>query len=736
MPGNRSVFYKVIKKGHNAAWDGQWKKAAEEYRRALAEFPDDPAVRASLAQALEELGQWESALKEYQNLAKVRARDPMPLARVAALQEKLGRRSEASTTYFGVADLFLQSKQLARAFEAWKKAGELEPDRAEVHQRLAEIYVRRGQSALAALEYLELAHIFRKRGDVIQARALAEQALGVDPNNLAARALIAEMGRAASVPASGPSPVDAVRKNALERLAGRVPAEPSSAHRDAAHERRDLGARPQVHQIQIDTLIQRAVDAQMNHRVNEAITAYRNLMTMGVTRSEIKFNLGLLYFESMRYDEAVDLLKQTVGDKNYALPSHYTLGQCFRAQGKRDGAVEHFLQVVKIVDLSNVSRAQADDLISVYEGLAESYAAKGDRAQAESFSKSLEEFLTSRGWEDKVAEVRRHLQALRSDDSQVSLAEFIEMPESDKVLEALALSQEYMRRDKLGAASEECLRAIELAPGYLPAHVRLAEILIRQHRLSEAQAKYQALADLCVIRGDVKRAESIYRSEIKIAPDDVIARSKLIDLLLQQNRMDDALEQYLELGEMHNRQGEWTRAIEKLSEGARLATRLGSSSQFAITLRHRVAEARARQGDLKGALAAYQEIHQQAPADERAHFYVIDLELRLGETDAALRDLDALLLRYHELGEPRKGAGVLEALAQNYPTQTELVMRLAQFYQANGNVAQAIAVLDALGDAHLNAGNKPAAVVAIRQIIAMNPPRVEDYRALLAQMGE
>ncbi|MBI5648935.1 MAG: hypothetical protein HZC40_00560, partial [Chloroflexi bacterium] len=52
MPGDKTIFEDAIKKGHNAAWDGQWQKAVAEYARALAQFPDDVIVRASLAHAL------------------------------------------------------------------------------------------------------------------------------------------------------------------------------------------------------------------------------------------------------------------------------------------------------------------------------------------------------------------------------------------------------------------------------------------------------------------------------------------------------------------------------------------------------------------------------------------------------------------------------------------------------------------------------------------------------------
>jgi tetratricopeptide (TPR) repeat protein len=438
----------------------------------------------------------------------------------------------------------------------------------------------------------------------------------------------------------------------------------------------------------------------------------------------------------MRYDDAVELLSQTVTDKNYALASHYALGQCYRAQGKMDNAVDHFLQVIKIVDLTSVNREQADDLISVYEGLAESYAAKGDRAKAEAFSRSLEEFLSSRGWEDKVSEVRRHLEALREADGQVSLAEAIEVPESNRVLEALALAQEYLRRDKLGAASDECFRAIELAPNYLPGHIRLAEILTKEGRLAEAQVKYQVLADLCLIRNDLKRVESIYRNSLKIVPDDVTTRAKLIDLYIQQKRTDEALSQYLELGEMYIRQNQLSKAIEKLNEGSRYAARQGVQNSYAMTLRHRLAEVQVRQGDFRNALGVYQEIHQQSPDDERAHFYIVDLEFRLGQTEPALRDLNELIAHYQAQNEPKKAIGVVEALAQNYPNEPALPAVLAQCYQAMGATDKAVAILDGLADSLLTKGKASAAAEVVRQIIALNPPRVEEYKAMLVQLSE
>lgn len=738
MPGNKLVYQDAIKKGHNAAWDRQWSKAVAEYRRALAEFPNDLNVRLSLAHALEESGQFESAMREYQHVSEEQPHDPVPLTHVAEMLVKMRRPGEAASTYLMIAEMYLNHRKLkGKAIEAWRRAAELEPERTDVHLRLAEMYEQNAQRPLAATEYLAITAIYQKRGDKAKALNFALRALSTDPGSAAARARADELERdETTVTEPAPSPVVQAEKEALSRLAETLLGEPAAVPGEAENEQRLLKTRPGLSQPEIDALIARAVDAQMHHRVSEAIDAYRKLLATGVTRTEVKFNLGLLYLEAMRYDDAVNFLTETIDDKNYGLATHFALGQCYRAQGKMDQAVEHFLRVTQIVDLGSVQREQADDLISVYEELADSYAAKGDRERAEAFSDALEKFLTEKGWEDKVQQVRHHLETLRIEGGQVSLAEVIGVPGSDQVLEALALAQEYVRREKFWAASEECYRAIELAPNYLPGHVRLAEILVKQGQPDEARAKYQTLAELSLARGDVTRAEGFYRTVLQVAGDDVNDRSRLIDLLLQQGRTDDALEQYLILGEGYARDGNFAKAADKFAEGIRIGARSNAKNTTAITLRHRLAEARARQGDFKAALAAYQEIRQHSPDDERAQFYAVDLEFRLGQSSNALRDLEELLQRYQSRGEPQKATAVLEALAQSYSNEAGLLDRLAQNYVAVGAKDKAIATLDTLGELYLSSGQKQAATATIRQILAMEPPRAGDYEKLLEQIGE
>ena len=71
------------------------------------------------------------------------------------------------------------------------------------------------------------------------------------------------------------------------------------------------------------------------------------------------------------------------------------------------------------------------------------------------------------------------------------------------------------------------------------------------------------------------RAESLYRNALKIDADDVVARSKLIDLMLRQGRNEDVLEQYIDLGDGMMRANQFAKAAERFGEGIRVAQRAG-----------------------------------------------------------------------------------------------------------------------------------------------------------------
>ncbi len=731
MPGNRLVYQEAIRKAHSSAWDRKWLKAIDEYTRALREFPNDFDARLSMGHALEEAGQFESAMLECQTAVKLRPKDSAALTRLAALQERLNRINEAVVTYMSLAEVHLENGSRGKAVEAWQKVASIAPERAEVHEQLAEIYMKGMHNSLAAKEYLTLARIYRKQGNTERASEAAQKALELDPHNPTISAWIESGPRPRTTEKSVTGSVNQAQQAALSQLADTLLEDRPTLTKPGSSP--GIGASEiSLTKPEVDALIARAIDAQTHRRVADAIASYRKLISGGVTRPEVVFNLALLYSETMQYEDAIRLLREMTANPKYALASHFELGKCYRILGNMDKAVEHFLAVTKIVDLGSVQRDQADELISVYQELANSYAVRGDTEKAEKFNRTLQEFLSSKGWEDKVVEVRKNFKTIQESD-RVNL-EAIDSPDADRVMKALALAKEYLRRGKTNAASDECLRAIELAPAYLPAHMRFAEVLVKEGRVDEAKDKYHRLAELCLARGDSQRAESFFREVLKISPDDVISRSKLIDISIQGGRTGDVLEHYLELGNDYVHKGDFARAAEKFSEGLRYAARDPQPNPMALTLKHRYAESLDRSNDFRRALVAYQEIKQAHPDDERARLSVVDLMMRLGQSDSSLRELDDLAGAYLKRGEFGKLVSVLEGMVQSYPNEQALIQRLAQGYLQAGNTAKAIEVLDSLGELQLSKGQREAASATIQQIISLNPPQVDGYKQLLSQI--
>ena len=106
MAGREDLFNKAMSAGHSAAWDQQWDKAVEAYRKALKEFPEHPKALSSLGLALFELQQFEESLQTYQKAAQVAPDDPIPQEKVGQLSEQVGNNPDAIQYFFITAKHF------------------------------------------------------------------------------------------------------------------------------------------------------------------------------------------------------------------------------------------------------------------------------------------------------------------------------------------------------------------------------------------------------------------------------------------------------------------------------------------------------------------------------------------------------------------------------------------------------------------------------------------------------
>jgi len=741
LAGNRATYKEALEAASAHTTAQRWEEAAVAYHRALAEFPDDPAALSGLGLTLSNLGRHQEALQALQRAAKASPRDPIPLELGARVLEKMGRRQEAAQAYLAAAERYDRQKTPDLAVERWKDAARVAPHSIPPHVNLLRVYLSQRKADEALVEYTALARIYLTRGQTEQALDICNHALQLDPNNSEILSLMKGLGQETESPPediqAGPSfkeressglgsPAEATRQKALADLAeavfGEVPPQTGP-----------LVLKP-LSKREVDTLISKALDFQTLGKVEEAVNCYEKVLQAGVIQPAVNFNLGLLYQQQLRFEEAIPQFQQAVTASEYRLGSLFALGECYRALGRIDEALTHFIEVLKILDLGTVRREQADDLIHLYEELARTHAAKGEREQADEFVNSLISFLSEKGWEDKVVQARERLDTLASEGPILSLAEMLSVPGSERILQSIGLAQEYQRRGMKYAAIDELGQAMLQAPTFLPLHWQMGETLVSMGKTDQAVAKFLSIADVYQVEGKFSQAMAMYERALRLAPMNVSVRAKLIDLLISHGEIDRAMEHYMALGDTYYQMAQLDRAREKYDEALQLAPRGSPERHWEVRFLHRTGDIYMQQVNWQQATAVYERIRDLAPNDEKAHISLISLYDRLGQPERAVAELDSLLHIYRQAGKDQKAIAILQEQVQEHPDSIPLRGRLAQAYLNEGNKQKALQHLDTLGELQVQAGREQDAIATINAILRLAPPNADAYRQVLAQL--
>jgi len=752
LANNRARYEDALNRGHSYSWDQEWEKAIREFETAAAEFPKESAPYAGLGMAYLEMGQLEKALENYKLASRYSRGDIIYLRQVADVQERLEQFSEAGKTYMAIGEIELNRKRLNEAMDNWNRAVRLEPGLLRAHHRLASIYEKQRAIPAAIREYLAIVHILYSQGLKGKALQACQRALALDPRNADVLTAMEKIknnepwssGLAVSARQTSSEVSDVSRMIAAALQSnGEVEKAPAEATRPVQDARRLAseqlaaglfddgdGAMPP----ESSALISQALDYQTRGMKSEAISAYERAIAAGLDMPAAHFNLGLLYQENMRFGDAIKEFQIAAQQYEFRLASHFSLGECYRARGQIERAIEHFISVLKIVDLATVQHSQADRLIELYENLADSLIAQGEHDQASKFANALVDFLSHKGWEDKAKEARARLDAL-SDSGMMILGDMLTAG-SEQILESLYLSQEYDRRGMYDTAIEETYRAIQLANDYLPAHLRLGELLGKQGRRQTASEKFVTIAHTYQVRGDVNGAIMAYEQALNYTPLDTTIRGRLIELLKRHGRIDRALEHYETMADAYYQLAQADKARDVYQEALKLAPRGSAEHKWEARFLRHVADIDMQRLDWRRALSAYRDLRRLEPEDERTAITLVDLYFKVGQPLNAVAELDNYLKQLVRSGRGNKVVGILEDMVRQRPADPNLVERLSRLYIQQKRPEKAIELLDRLGEAQLEANDKAAAIETIEKIMALNPPNVDSYRQLLAQLRQ
>ena len=744
MAGNRLRFDEAIQKASDFVWAERWNDAVVAYRRALAEFPDDVSALLGYAWALFSANSLDEALTVYERLTQLNPSDPGPYERIAEIREKRGEITLAAEMYFEAAQRYKGQNLGAKMTSSLESTVRLDKRNDRAWAELLQQYQQDRAVDKAVQAALWLAYLYQaKHYDwAIEVCRQMQQFIPHEPR-IGQTMMMLQSNRPLPEPPpigqgigfddagwekeegegeeEGGNPVDIARQRALAKLAESIFDED----------------KPQVQglsQMEVDLLIGKAIDAQTRGDFQASQQSYEQLLDAGVSMSSIHFNLGLLYKEQMRFEDAIAQLMKSLSDPEYVLGSHFALGECYQAKGDFEPALKNFMEAVKIVDLATIQREQADDLIRVYEGLAQNLINTGESKRIQQLSETLVDFLGRRGWEEESIKARKRLDGLARSGIVLSLGELISLPGSEEILRSLALAQEYQRRHKTYNALEELFHTLSKAPDYLPLHHLLATLFKENGHLEEAIEKLHTIARTHEIRGEIPQALATYQEILQLSPLDVAVHKRVIDLFIQHGRIDDALRQYLEIADAYYQLAQPERSRETYAEALRMSPRGTDRQQWEVRILHKMADLDLQRLDWLAALKDYEEIIRIEPQDERAHLGLFRLYPRTGRAHLGVSALDKLLRIYLEGQKADKALAVLEDLIGGEPDNLPLRARAAQLYLNMGNRQKALEHLDVLGDLQLESGQKEAAVKTMEAILALNPENREAYATLYKEM--
>lgn len=739
-----------LNKGNDFAWASNWEQAVIAYQKAIELREDDPIAYINLGLSLYESGELRKALEVYQRVLELNPGNLDALPKIAEIHARLGEKLQAATSYLSLADNYMKARRPADAVRIWQKVVRYDPMNPIAYHRLANAYKRGRRLDLAAQATLALARIHSERGQEKQAFKFALQAIKLHPDFVPAQQFLAlleansqKQGAFPTKRGTGPlirgtdplSKTGPLDFESLQAEAKGLDSENGSSPTKLAQQRALARLAQDVFDsdavdLRIETMKAEAIDLQTRGLVEDAARTYEDIIKAGSSNSSIFYNLGILYKTMLRFKEAIKYLNYVSNSADFAMAAHFAIGQCYQSQGRPDEALAYFRDALNAVDSKTVSDEQADEIIGIYEGLIDSYDAKGEQEQVKHFNNKLHELVMTRGWEDKLDDVR-----LRLGHNGTEEFGALHQDRGQQLVErAIEKSKQYQTQGWVLTAIDELYWVLPLASDYLPLHLQLAELYVLNHREDDAVSKLEMVAEVYLTRTNPTQSIRTLQRALEIAPVDQKVRRKLIDLLMSHGQIDEAINNYIQLADGFYQLVQVDEAIKKLNEGLRLAPRGNPKYSWTLKIQKRLADIYIQQLDWRRAAKAYEGILREQPKKIEVSTRLADLYFKLGKNERAY----TLITRVaNQLEQEQDEMAVLKFLRnqlQENPDNLKLIKLLGEKQAKQGDIEGAAQSWERVVEGLVRTGSRAQGAGLLRRMIGLGSANEKRYRAMLRHL--
>ena len=772
MFDKQNSFDDEMNLGHTAAWDQDWSKAAQHYRQALDERPDDPKGLVSLGLALYELGSYDQSIQYYSRAIDISPNDPLAFDKVAQLHEMQQQHEQVISPALRASELYLKQGNISKSIECLVRVIRVDAENLPAHSRLALIYERTGRKQQSVNEYLMVASLFQHNKNLEKAQQAVDHAIELSPESKEAREAQSMVLTGQTLPK--PVPVEVQLPEIREPKDLTEPQDITEA--DVSN----LDPIAEAHELAISALANVVLEQNPNGNdllIEEISTADKSTLDMdpakynqshaapdmythlrlamnlwsqdskgagtdeleravekGLDHPAAYFELGAVRSEEDRLESAIRYLQRAVDNPDFALASRLLIGRTLRYMDRLSEAATSYLEALRIADSRLVPADQTADMQHMYTPIIEAETKQVDPAAKNRLCDMVEDLLVRPGWQTYLVKARGDFQIDVEGVPAIPVGELISNPQGDKIIESVRQINQYARASHWRSAMEEAFFAIQFAPTYLPLHTYMGELLLKQDNLSEAVNKFGAIAKTYQARGETQSAVKILRRLINAAPMDLSARTQLISLLEEMGDLDQTVQEKVNLAGVYYNLADLNRAREVYLDAYKIAQSSRSSVDIKVKILYHIADVELQSLDWKHAEEIYTQIQLLKPNDRQATEKLIEIKLRLGQDQLSNQDLDEYLSVLQLSGDEEVGQAYIQKLAGEYPDRIFLRKKNAELFQSSGQIDKAIQEYDDIGDLLLDAGDSQGAIDIIELILALDPPNKDQYQDLLENL--
>jgi len=423
-----------------------------------------------------------------------------------------------------------------------------------------------------------------------------------------------------------------------------------------------------------------------------------------------------------------------VKNPTYSLASYLLIAEIYERSGQYKEASLNYLQALKLADVETVPESLAEELAQLYEPIFESQLRVEEEKDLRNLCTVISGQLLRTDWRQFLKEARNQLPPQSEGNPPLPLAEMLLETSSSQVVESLANIRQLAAEGKTRTAMEEAFLTLTYAPTYLPLHIQMGEMLISEGYISEAVEKFLVVSNLYHIRGETAQAIRLLSRVTKLAPMDLSVRSGLIELLKSIGRVDDAIQQYMDLANVYYLLAEMDITRQTYQSALSLAQKSATVREWSVKILNKLADIELQSLDWKQAIKYFEQLRSLDLFDPSPRAMLIDLYFRINLPASALNELDGYLKMLATSENPTKAAAFLEDLLVERPDSVDIQKRLVTYYRSKNELPFAIEKLDALAEKNLGVENLPGALATLEHIISLQPPNVGDYQKLYQEL--